>query len=269
MGIGRAFALFGLGGGVGNLGRFLCGANVGWGLGCLDVWELGSKVGGEVEEGVVGDVRCSRVVEAELSLESGVMVDGFDEGGENGVRRDGLVEESEVRNVDAVSREVLDVVGDMGEAGFEFVVQVLEVGCCWSSTFQSHSLHHNWNCNSRHPVNRIRDQGTVCRTDRFEDDGGELGEGKLMGVVLFQGAFVSGHDGVGGVVGRNGGSRPSGCRADNTVDDIGRVSLPRGSRQDVDQEAVGGVGLAIGHAGKHSGLVPAGVTGGALFVECW
>ena len=40
---------------------------------------------------MVGDVRGSRVVEAELSLEAGVMIDGADENGEDGVRRDRLV----------------------------------------------------------------------------------------------------------------------------------------------------------------------------------
>jgi len=245
---------------------------VGWGLGCLDVWELGSKISGEVGEvakGVVGDVRGSRVVEAELSLEAGVMIDGADENGEDGVRRDRLVEESEVRNGDAVGREVLDVVGYVGEAGSEFVVEVFQVGCCRCSVLYSHSLHHNWNCNSRHAVNRIRDQGTVCRTDRFEDDGGELGEGELMGVEFLQVAFVGGHEGVGGVAGGSDGRKPSGCRADNTGDEIGRVSLPRGSRQDVDQEAIDGVGLAVGNAGKHGGLEPVGETDGAVFVECW
>ena len=108
---------------------------------CKDVGELEDKVCCEVWKVVIGDGRRGGVVEAELGVESWVMVDGVDECGELGVDGDRLLEEGEVGDVDSELGNVGWEVGRVVEASLEGVGETLKVGCGGSAKFCCHACH--------------------------------------------------------------------------------------------------------------------------------
>ena len=79
---------------------------------------MGDEVSGEVTEGVVIGEGVGGEVKLELGLEDGVVVDGFDKGGEHGVGGKRLLEESKVGDVDSEGSKMGGKVGGMDETSF-------------------------------------------------------------------------------------------------------------------------------------------------------
>ena len=176
--------------------------------------KLGNEVGFEGEEGVGVGSWIGGEVQLQLGLESGVVVDGFDEGGEDVVGRDGVLEESKFGNVDLVVGEVGWEVGWVDKPGFELGFEFEEVGCGGSAVLCSHSLHDNRNCYCCHAEHRIGDECAIGRADGLEEDGGEFRHSSLMGVESLELSLVGTDQGVGSGTDGSDGHRPCWCRAD-------------------------------------------------------
>jgi hypothetical protein len=151
-----------------------------WGCRGQDVGKLRNKVGCEADEGVGVGSWIGGEIQLQLGLESGVMVDGFDKGGEDVVGRDGVLEKGKFGNVDLIGGKVGGEVGWVYKPSFELGFEFEEVGCRGGSMLCSHPLHDDRNCNCRHPKYRIGDEGTVCWPDGLEEDGGEFSHSDLM-----------------------------------------------------------------------------------------
>ena len=91
--------------------------------------KLRNKVGCEADEGVGVGSWIGGEIQLQLGLESGVMVDGFDKGGEDVVGRDGVLEKSKFGNADLIVGKVGGEVGWVYKPSFELGFEFEEVGC--------------------------------------------------------------------------------------------------------------------------------------------
>ena len=91
--------------------------------------KLGNKVGCEADEGMGVGSWIGGEVQLQLGLESGVVVDGLDKGGEDVVGRDGVLEKSKFGNVDLIGGKVGGEVGWVNKPSFELGFEFEEVGC--------------------------------------------------------------------------------------------------------------------------------------------
>ena len=192
--------------------------------------KLRNEVSFEAEEGVGVGSGVGGEVELELGLEGGVVVDGFDEGGEDVVGRDGVLEESKFGNVDLVVGEVGWEVGWVDKPGFELGFEFEEVGCGGGAVLCCHPLHDDRDGHCCHSKNRIRDEGAIGRADGVEQDGGEFSHSRLVGVESFELPFVGTDEGVGGSTGRSSGHWPrrdgANCCWRSRCCDVGGVVRP-------------------------------------------
>ena len=147
--------------------------------------KLRDEVGFEAEEGVSVGSGIGGEVQFQLGLESGVVVDGVDECGEDVVGRNGVLEKSKFGNVDLIGGKVGGEVGWVDKPSFELGFEFEEVGCGGSAMLCSHPLHDVRNCHCCHSECRVGDEGTVGWPDGLEQDGGEFGHSDLMGVEFF------------------------------------------------------------------------------------
>ena len=211
--------------------------------------KLGNKVGCEADEGMGVGSWIGGEVQLQLGLESGVVVDGLDKGGEDVVGRDGVLEKSKFGNVDLIGGKVGGEVGWVNKPSFELGFEFEEVGCRGGSVLCSHSLHDNRDCYCCHSKHRIGDEGTICWPDGLEEDSREFCHSYLVCVKSFELSFACGNEGIGGGTDGRYGHGPCWCRTDDHRRtrglDVGGVSRPLCWCEHVDEEAVDAVGLSV------------------------